>query len=48
MAPRGRWGPAVDAGKNVTATAYVDGSFLPVTEARISVLDRGFLFADGV
>jgi D-alanine transaminase len=32
----------------VTATAFVDGSFMPVTEARVSVLDRGFLFADGV
>jgi D-alanine transaminase len=32
----------------VTATAFVDGSFVPVTEARVSVLDRGFLFADGV
>lgn len=31
-----------------TATAYVNGAFVPVTEAKISVLDRGFLFADGV
>lgn len=30
------------------ATAYLNGSFLPLTEARVSVLDRGFLFADGV
>ncbi|MGB1580014.1 MAG: D-amino acid aminotransferase [Nevskiales bacterium] len=29
-------------------TAYLNGSFLPLTEARVSVLDRGFLFADGV
>jgi D-alanine transaminase len=28
--------------------AYVNGEFLPLGEARISVLDRGFLFADGV
>lgn len=28
--------------------AYLNGSFLPVTEARISPLDRGFLFADAV
>ena len=28
--------------------AYVSGSFVPLSEARISVLDRGFLFADGV
>lgn len=28
--------------------AYLNGSFLPVMEARISPLDRGFLFADAV
>ena len=28
--------------------AYVNGEFLPLAEARVSVLDRGFLFADGV
>ncbi len=28
--------------------AYVNGDFLPLAEARVSVLDRGFLFADGV
>lgn len=28
--------------------AYLDGRFLPVAEARISPLDRGFLFGDGV
>src|ERR1700710_2457348 len=27
---------------------YVDGSFVPVAEARVSVFDRGFLFADGI
>jgi D-alanine transaminase len=27
---------------------YLNGEFLPVTEAKISVLDRGFLFGDGV
>jgi D-alanine transaminase len=32
----------------VTGIAYVDGRFVPVGEARVSVLDRGFLFADGV
>jgi D-alanine transaminase len=31
-----------------TATAYVNGAFVPVAEAKVSVLDRGFLFADGV
>ena len=28
--------------------AYLNGSFLPLDEARISPMDRGFLFADGV
>ena len=28
--------------------AYINGSFVPVAEARISVFDRGFLFADGI
>ena len=28
-------------------TAYLNGQFLPLSEARISPLDRGFLFADG-
>ena len=27
---------------------YLNGSFLPQDEARVSVLDRGFLFGDGV
>ncbi|HET7570859.1 MAG TPA: D-amino acid aminotransferase [Gammaproteobacteria bacterium] len=30
------------------ATAYLDGDYLPLNEARISPLDRGFLFGDGV
>ncbi len=28
--------------------AYVNGDIVPLAEARLSVLDRGFLFADGV
>ncbi len=28
--------------------AYVNGSFMPLAEAKVSVLDRGFLFADGI
>jgi D-alanine transaminase len=28
--------------------AYLNGSYLPLAEARVSVLDRGFLFADGI
>jgi D-alanine transaminase len=27
---------------------YVDGSFLPAADAKVSVFDRGFLFADGI
>lgn len=28
--------------------AYLNGSFLPLEDARVSVMDRGFLFGDGV
>jgi D-alanine transaminase len=28
--------------------AYVNGAFVPLTEAKVSILDRGFLFADGI
>lgn len=28
--------------------AYVNGAYTPLADARISILDRGFLFADGV
>ena len=28
--------------------AYVNGSFVPLSEAKESILDRGFLFADGI
>lgn len=28
--------------------AYLNGSYLPLTEAHVSVMDRGFLFGDGV
>ena len=28
--------------------AYVNGSFVPLKEAKVSILDRGFLFADGI
>src|SRR4030088_1117365 len=28
--------------------AYVNGSFVPLGDAKVSVLDRGFLFADGI
>ncbi|MCP4232907.1 MAG: D-alanine aminotransferase, partial [Aestuariibacter sp.] len=28
--------------------AYLNGTFLPLDEARISPMDRGFLFGDGI
>jgi D-alanine transaminase len=31
-----------------TPTVYLNGRFLPLDEARIPVLDRGFIFGDGV
>ena len=27
---------------------YLNGEFMPIADARISVLDRGFIFGDGV
>ncbi|KLN59219.1 D-amino acid aminotransferase [Kiloniella spongiae] len=32
----------------MSRTVYVNGSYLPEEDAKISVFDRGFLFADGV
>jgi D-alanine transaminase len=32
----------------MSRTVYVNGEFLPEEDARISIFDRGFLFADGV
>ena len=32
----------------MTRTVYVNGEYLSETEARVSIFDRGFLFADGV
>ena len=32
----------------MTRIAYVNGDYVPLEDAKISVLDRGFLFADGV
>jgi len=29
-------------------TIYLDGHYMPISEAKISVLDRGFIFGDGV
>jgi D-alanine transaminase len=28
--------------------AYLNGEFLPLDQAKVSVLDRGFIFGDGV
>ena len=33
---------------NISPTAYINGTYLPLSEARISPMDRGFLFADSV
>ena len=30
------------------SVVYLNGEYLPLEEAKVSVLDRGFLFADGV
>lgn len=32
----------------VDPIAYVNGSFVPLSQAKVSILDRGFLFADGI
>ncbi|MFN6924800.1 MAG: D-amino-acid transaminase [Tabrizicola sp.] len=32
----------------MTRTVYVNGTYLPETEAKVSIFDRGFLMADGV
>lgn len=32
----------------MTQTVYLNGEFLPIEEARVPVLDRGFIFGDGV
>lgn len=32
----------------LTETVYLNGEYLPLADAKISVLDRGFLFGDGV
>lgn len=33
---------------NSDSVVYLNGDFLPLSEARVSVMDRGFLFGDGV
>src|SRR5215831_8032243 len=39
---------AADRRNALDPIAYVNGSFVPLSEAKISILDRGFLFADGI
>lgn len=34
--------------ENKSGKVYLNGEYLPLSEAKISVLDRGFLFGDGV
>ena len=29
-------------------TVFLNGAFLPIAEAKVPVLDRGFIFGDGV
>jgi D-alanine transaminase len=38
----------IQSGATMSRTVYVNGAYLPEEEAKISVFDRGFLFADGV
>lgn len=33
---------------NIMRTVYVNGEYLPETEAKVSIFDRGFLMSDGV
>ena len=33
---------------SMSRIVFVNGEFVPYEEARISVMDRGFLFADGI
>jgi D-alanine transaminase len=37
-----------DRRNHLDSIAYVNGSFVPLSEAKVSILDRGFLFADGI
>ena len=32
----------------MSRTVYVNGAYLPEDQGRVSIFDRGFLFADGV
>ena len=39
--------PGIDMSA-ILPTAYLNGRFLPIEEAKVPALDRGFLFGDGV
>jgi len=39
------WSPLVHTSIMIV---YLNGEFVPLSEARVSVLDRGFIFGDGV
>jgi len=43
---RNRFAP--DRRIHLDQIAYVNGSFVPLADAKVSILDRGFLFADGI
>ena len=34
--------------KEYQMTVFLNGEFMPITEAKVPVLDRGFIFGDGV
>ena len=40
--------PRQSYGDETMRTVYLNGDYLPETEARVSIFDRGFLMADGV
>ncbi len=40
--------PSVGGNNAIAATVYLDGKFMPSTQATISPLDRGFIFGDGI
>src|SRR6202007_1034288 len=39
---------SLDRRTGLNPIAYVNGAFVPLNEAKVSILDRGFLFADGI
>lgn len=43
-----RISPALHSPLPIMLTVYLNGDFLPLDQARVPVMDRGFLFGDGV